>query len=105
MKNFHQFLQESITINGDFNGSLTYGSAPERVEPVGEEFAADIVYQGSIHRITMVAEGGIPSRNQLAEHLQDEYPGAIVHNIYRKVGNSAGIKEIKRYHPSKLDWV
>ena len=28
MKSFQQFLQESITINGDFNGTLTYGGAP-----------------------------------------------------------------------------
>ena len=103
MKSFKDFLSESVTINGDFNGTLTYGGAP--AQPVGEEFVADIVYQGNIHRITMVTETGIPSKNELAEHLQGEYPGAIVHNIFTMEEGKYKVKDDKRYHPAKLDWV
>ena len=105
MKKFKDFLQESVTINGDFNGTLTYGGAP--AQPVGEEFSADVVYQGSIHRISMVTENGIPTKSELGEYLQDEYPGAVVHTIYveGKSDSKYRIKDDKRYHPAKLDWV
>ena len=103
MKSFKDFLSESVTINGDFNGTLTYGGAP--AQPVGEEFVADVLYQGNLHRITMVTETGIPSKNDLAEHLQGEYPGAIVHQIYKVEESKLNIKDDKRYHPAKLDWV
>ena len=34
MKGFNQFLKESITINGDFNGTLNVGgSQPEPEQP------------------------------------------------------------------------
>jgi hypothetical protein len=38
--------------------------------------------------------------------LQEEYPGAIVHNIYPDYSNptSLKIKEIKKYHPLRLQW-
>jgi hypothetical protein len=59
---------------------------------------------GNIHRISMVTENGIPSKNELTQYLQDEYPGSIVHNIYVNE-NSKGsmrVKDDKRYHPAKL---
>jgi len=43
MKNFKQFLSESITINGDFNGTLTYGGAPGQ-EQQKESYFADVVW-------------------------------------------------------------
>lgn len=78
--------------------------APQRV---GEEFSADIVYMGNIHRITMVTENGIPSKNELAEYLQHQYPGAMVQNIYASEESNSGIKitQDKRYHPAKLEWI
>jgi hypothetical protein len=78
MKSFKQFLSESITINGDFNGTLNVGSSqPEQAQ---ESFFADVVWEGKIYRLEV--EGAMMSKNELAEHIQDEYPGAIVHNIY-----------------------
>ena len=55
----------------------------------------------------MVSETGVPSKNQLAEFLQDEYPGAIVQQIYVTETSEKSMKITgdKRYHPAKLDWV
>ena len=43
-------------------------------------------------------------KNALAEHLQGEYPGAIVHNIYPVSSNSLKIKTAQRYRPERLSW-
>ena len=98
MKSFNQFLKESITINGDFNGTLNVGSQPEQSS---ESFFADVVWEGKIYRLEV--EGSMPSKNELAEQLQDEYPGAIVHNIYPSSGPSK-VKSAQRYRPEKLSW-
>ena len=106
MKSFKEFLSESINISGDFNGTLIVGGNSHQ-ETQKEEFSADIVYMGNIHRISMVTENGIPSKNELTQYLQDEYPGSIVHHIYVNE-NSKGsmrVKDDKRYHPAKLDWI
>jgi len=104
MKNFNQFLSESINISGDFNGTLNIGSQSS-LQQVGEEFSVDFVWQGSIYRIEMISETGIPSKGKLAEHLQREYPGAIIHNIYPASQKVENVNKVSRYHPSKLDWV
>jgi len=105
MKKFQEFIQETINIQNV--ETLIVNNSDNNTQSVGEEFSADVMYQGSIHRISMVTENGIPSRNQLAEYLQDEYPGAIVQQIYVKETSdkSIKIKDDKRYHPAKLDWV
>jgi hypothetical protein len=107
MKSFKQFLSESVNIAGDFNGNLYMNAAAQEQEDVGENFAADILYQGSIHRLSLNTKSGIPTNQQLAEHLQDEYPGCIVQTIYSvdSSNNLYKVKDSKRYHPSKLDWV
>lgn len=106
MKSFKQFLNESINISGDFNVNMIIGDQQIQ-EKISEKFSADIVYRGNIHRISMITENGIPTKNELAEYLQDEYPGAIVQNIYmtEKSDDSIKILQDKRYHPAKLDWV
>ena len=62
---------------------------------------------GNIHRISMVTENGIPSKNELSQYLQSEYPGSIVHQIYVKENSKSSIRvtDDKRYHPAKLDWI
>ena len=100
MKNFKQFLSESITINGDFNGTLNVGgSQPEQAT---ESFFADVVWEGKIYR--MEIEGKMPSKTELAENLQGEYPGAVVHNIYPASQSSLNIKSSQRYRPERLSW-
>jgi len=105
MKSFEQFLQESVNIQ--HVETLIVNNAESSPAKVGEEFSADIVYLGNIHRISMVTENGIPTKNELAEYLQDEYPGAIVQNIYVSENSEKSIRitQDKRYHPAKLDWV
>ena len=98
MKSFNEFLNESITINGDFNGTLNVGSQPEQAT---ESFFADIVWEGKLYRLEV--EGSMPSRTELAEQLQGEYPGAIVQNIYPGSGQSK-IKSSQRYRPERLGW-
>ena len=99
MKSFQQFLQESITINGDFNGTLNVGgSQPEQQQ---ESFSADIVWEGKIYRLEV--EGSMMSRNELAEHIQGEYPGAVVQNVYPGSTQSR-IKSAQRYRPERLGW-
>ena len=107
MKSFKQFLSESITINGDFNGTLNVGGSSQEPQPQTEEFSADIVYMGNLHRISMVTESGVPSKMELTEYLQNEYPGSIVQHIYVKENSKGSIKvtDDKRYHPAKLDWI
>ena len=109
MKTFKQFIEEAINISGDFNGTLIVGdsNSQETQVPQSEEFSADIVYMGNIHRISMVTENGIPTKNELTQYLQDEYPGSIVQNIYINENSKGSIKVIddKRYHPAKLDWI
>jgi hypothetical protein len=100
MKSFKEFLSESITINGDFNGTLNVGSSqPEQAQ---ESFFADIVWEGKIYRLEV--EGSMLSKNKLAEQIQGEYPGAIVHNIYPSQQNTSRIKNIQRYQPERLTW-
>ena len=103
MKSFQQFLSESITINGDFNGTLNVGgSQPEQPEQPQESFFADVVWEGKMYRLEV--EGAMLSKNELAEQIQDEYPGAIVHNVYPGEVNTSRIKKAQRYQPERLSW-
>lgn len=104
MKTYKQFLLESVNISGDFNGNL-YMNTPIKQEPVGEEYVADIMWNGSIHRINFLSPNGLPSTKDLGEQLQSDYPGAIVHQIYPFMDKSNYIKSTKRYHPGKLEWI
>ena len=101
MKSFNQFLSESITINGDFNGTLNVGGSSQP-EPATESYVADVVWEGKIYR--MEIEGSMPSKNELAEQLQGQYPGAVVHNIYPSESNTLKIKSSQRYRPERLGW-
>ena len=101
MKSFKQFLSESITINGDFNGTLNVGGSSQP-EPAAESYLADVVWEGKIYRLEI--EGTMPSKNELTEQLQGEYPGAIVHNIYPSESNTLKIKSSQRYRPERLGW-
>ena len=100
MKSFQQFLSESINIAGDFNGNLYIGGSESQQEPVGESFFADVVWEGKIYR--MEIEGSIMSKNELAEELQGEYPGAIVHNIYPSTNQVSRVKNVQRYQPENV---
>ncbi len=100
MKSFKQFLSESVTINGDFNGTLNVGGSSQ-TEQTQESFFADIVWEGKIYRLEI--EGSMMSKSELAEQLLNEYPGAIIHNIYPGVAESK-IKSAKRYRPERLSW-
>jgi len=104
MKSYKQFLSESINIAGDFNGTLNIGSQPSP-QQVGEEFSVDFVWQGSIYRIDMISEHGIPSKDKLVQQLQSEYPGAIIHNIYPTIQKVENVTKVSRYHPAKLEWI
>ena len=100
MKSFQQFISESITINGDFNGTLNVGSS--QPEQASESFFADVVWEGKMYRLEV--EGKMLSKNELAEQIQGEYPGAIVHNIYPVESTSIKIKNAQRYRPERLSW-
>jgi len=101
MKSFQQFLSESINIAGDFNGNLYMNSSEP--EQATESFLADVVWEGKLYRIEV--EGKMMDKNALAEQLQGEYPGAIVHNIYPSQSQSSlRIKNTQRYQPERLTW-
>ena len=105
MKSFQQFLSESVNIQGDFNGNLYINNSEPEQQQVGESYIADVVWQGSIYRMQLVSEDGIPSKQGLTEQIQGEYPGAIVQNIYPAEIKNSNITNVKRYHPSKLEWI
>jgi hypothetical protein len=101
MKSFKEFLSESINIAGDFNGNLYMNSS--QPEEAKESFIADVVWQGKLYR--MEVEGSMMDKNSLAEQLQGEYPGAIVHNVYPSQSQSSlRIKNSQRYQPERLTW-
>ena len=100
MKSFQQFLQESITINGDFNGTINMGGSSQ--ETPTESYFADVVWEGKIYR--MEIEGPMPSKSALGEQLQAEYPGAVVHQIYPAAQGNINIKNTPRYSPERLKW-
>ena len=95
-------MSESVNIAGDFNGNLYINGSDSRPESVGESFFADVVWKGRLYR--MEVEGNLMSKTELAEELQDEYPGAIVHNIYPSPNQTSKIKKVQRYQPEKLTW-
>ena len=105
MKTYKQFLSESVNISGDFNGNLYINSQPEQPQQVGEGYVADVMWQGNLYRLELVAKSGLPTKQELGEQLQNEYPGAIVHNIYPAEQKNYNIKDVRRYHPSKLEWI
>lgn len=100
MKSFKEFISESINIAGDFNGNLYMNSS--QPEQATESFFADVVWEGKIYR--MQIEGKMMNKNELAEELQNDYPGAIVHNIYPSTSGSLKIKNAQRYQPERLTW-
>jgi len=103
MKSFKQFLLETINISGDFNGNLYVNSSTQDSQnAVEESFFADMVWDGKLYRIEV--EGDIMSKNELTEHIQSEYPGAIVHNVYPSSSKSLKIKSAQRYQPERLSW-
>ena len=105
MKSFKQFVSESVNISGDFNGNLYINSSQPTPQSVGEEYIADIFWNGSLYRMELSSKTGIPTKQDLGEQLQKHYPGAIVHQIYPVFENNLNIKDTKRYHPSKLEWI
>lgn len=102
MKSYRQFISESINIAGDFNGNLYINGSENQSEPVGESFVADVIWEGKLYRLEV--EGKMMSKNELAENLQADYPGAIVHNIYPQTTSSLKIKSSQRYQPERLTW-
>jgi hypothetical protein len=108
MKSFKQFLSESVTINGDFNGTLNVsGDSVNRDVQEQEEYFADVVWMGSIYRMKLekMESLRLPTTQELGEQLQDEYPGVIVQRIYPvEQKPTVKIADIKRYHPGKLEW-
>ena len=106
MKNFKQFMSESVNISGDFNGNLYINSSEPEQQSVGEQFVADVVWEGKLYRMEICSEK-VPSREELGEQIQSNYPGAMVHNIYpAQYNNNSALKitGIKRYQPEKLSW-
>jgi hypothetical protein len=102
MKKFNEFLSEAVNITGDFNGNLYINSQESESEGVEESYVADIMWEGKLYR--MEIEGSMPSKNELAENLQGEYPGAVVHQIYPAEIKNLNIKNVQRYQPERLSW-
>lgn len=105
MKSFKQFISESVNISGDFNGNLYINSNQPEQHQVGEEYVADVLWNGSLYRLDLITKNGIPSKQELGEQLQKDYPGVIVHNIYPIEEKNFNLKNARRYHPGKLEWI
>lgn len=105
MKSYKQFISESVNIAGDFTGNLYINSNQQEPSDVGEGYVADVMWEGNLYRLELVTKDGIPSPKGLTEQLQATYPGAIVHQIYPVTEKNLNIQNVKRYHPSKLEWI
>jgi spore coat polysaccharide biosynthesis protein SpsF (cytidylyltransferase family) len=105
MKSFKQFISESVNISGDFKGNLYINSSQLEPQQFGEEYVADVLWNGSLYRLELITKNGIPSSRDLGEQLQTQYPGAVVQQIYPVVEKNLNIKNSQRYHPAKLDWI
>jgi len=104
MKNFKEFLSESVNVSGDFNGNIYINSQQEK-ENFGESYTADVMWEGNLYRFEMSSKNGIPSKQKISEELQGEYPGAVVHQVYPSEQKNINITSKSRYHPSKLEWI
>jgi hypothetical protein len=106
MKSFKEFLSESVNIFGNASvGTIIVNGSSEQEETVGEQFSAEVFWHGNLY--TMIFEldqKGLPTRWELSRRLQEEYPGAIVHNIYPVTENSLTVKNAQRYRPERLSW-
>jgi len=105
MKSFKEFISESVNISGNFNGNLYINSNQPEQQQVGEEYVADVLWKGSLYRMELISKTGIPSNRDLGEQLQNDYPGAVVQQIYPVEEKNLNIKNARRYHPSKLEWI
>jgi hypothetical protein len=105
MKSFKEFISESVNISGNFNGNLYINSNQPEQQQVGEEYVADVLWKGSLYRMELISKTGIPSNRDLGEQLQNDYPGAVVQQIYPVEEKNLNIKNTRRYHPSKLEWI
>lgn len=110
MKTYKKFISEAINISGNASvGTIIINGTDEPTpSSVGESFCADFMWQGNLYRMNLKSNTeDLPTREKLTEHIQNEYPGAIVHNIYplTPVNNSYKVSDVKRYHPSKLEWI
>ena len=109
MKTYKQFLSEGVNISGNASiGTLIVNGSDASPSSVGEQFYADFMWEGNLYRIELESNSSnLPTREKLGEQIQNEYPGAIVHNIYpaTPTKNSHKVTEVKRYHPSKLEWI
>ena len=105
MKSFKQFISESVNISGDFTGNLYINSNQPEQQQVGEEYIADVLWNGSLYRLDLIKKNGMPWKQELGEQLQKDYPGVIVHNIYPIEEKNFNIKNARRYHPGKLEWI
>lgn len=73
MKSFQEFLQESVTIHGDFNGTLNVGGdSPEQQVQENYQYLADVVWMGSIYRLRLEQGNSVrlPTNQELAEQHQ-----------------------------------
>ena len=104
MKSYKQFISETVNISGDFTGNI-YMNSQSEPQQVGEEYSADVFWNGSLYRLELMSSNGIPSNRDLGEQLQNQYPGAVVQQIYPTEEKNLDIKTVKRYHPTKLEWI
>jgi hypothetical protein len=107
-KSISKYLSEDVNISGNASiGTIVIGGS-QQPKQVGEQFFADIVWDGQLHRLEMFNEtDSLPSREELTEKIQSRYPGAIVHQVYpaQQDGDTIRIGTAKRYHPSRLSWI
>ena len=108
MKSYKQFISESVTISGNASvGTIIVNGTESQPNPVGEQFCADFMWEGNLYRIELVSDSNVlPSREKLAEQIQNEYPGGIVHNIYPVIeaNKNYRVKSVERYQPEALTW-
>ena len=98
-------MSESVNISGNASvGTIIIGGSSEDSKKIGESFVADILWRGNIHRLQLESDY-IPTRRDLSEKLQAQYPGSVVHNIYPTEEESIKVVNSKRYHPAKLEWI
>ena len=89
MKKFIQFLSEAVNI------VISKSCLNSRVRTWGWGILCCRRNVEEVYGMELMTKSGVPTKQDLGEQLQDEYPGAVVHQIYPAQTKNPNIKNCR----------